>query len=360
MSGERKDQAQWAPGKIVLLGSGETSTSGGQVFEMLARELPVPLRARVLETPAGFELNADRVAGRVADYLRVRLQNYQPDVQQIAARRKDPALTAQNPGVNRDLLDSDMIFLGPGSPSYTVRHLEGSLTWELIRARHRKGAAVVFASAAAIASGVLSLPVYEIFKVGEDPHWKPGLDFFAPFGLRLVVVSHWNNHDGGADLDTSHCFVGKSRFHSLMPQIAPEMTVVGLDEQTGLVLDLQRACCKVVGRGEVHLLRAGQEQTVAHGHEFPIHELGDFHLPRQPEEGIPAEVWAAVQASQAGSDGVVPEHVLRLLEQRKDARASRNWQLSDQLRGEIAALGFQVLDTPQGQQLERSERAISD
>lgn len=357
MLGERMEQAQWRPGKIALLGSGETNASGGQVFEMLARELPVPLQVRVLETPAGFELNAERVAGRVADYLRVRLQNYQPDVRQIAARRKDLSLTAQNPGVNQGLLDADMVFLGPGSPSYTVRHLEGSLTWELARARHRMGAAVVFASAAAIASGVLSLPVYEIFKVGEDPHWKPGLDFFAPFGLRLVVVSHWNNHDGGAELDTSHCFVGKSRFDGLLPQLAPEMTVVGLDEQTGLVLDLQHACGKVVGRGEVHLLRGGQEQAIAHGHEFSIHELGDFHLPQRPENGIPAEVWAAVQASPAGSDGAVPEPVLRLLEQRKDARASRDWQLSDRLRGEIAALGFHVVDTPQGQQL---ERAIND
>lgn len=360
MLGEAGEQTQWRPGKIALLGSGETSASGGQVFEMLARELPVPLQVRVLETPAGFELNAGRVAGRVADYLRVRLQNYQPEVRQVAARRKDPAHTAQNLGVNQDLLDADLVFLGPGSPSYTVRHLDGSITWDLVRARHRMGAAVVFASAAAIAAGALALPVYEIFKVGEDPHWKPGLDFFAPFGLRLVVVSHWNNHDGGAELDTSHCFVGKPRFDRLMPLLAPEMTVVGLDEQTGLLFDLERACCRVVGRGAVHLLRDGREWQFAHGHEFPIRELGGFHLPQTPEDGIPAEVWAALQGSISDSDGTVPEHVLRLLEQRKEARASRNWALSDQLRSEIAAFGFSVVDTPQGQQIERSERSFSD
>lgn len=355
MFGEQSEVTRTVPGKIALLGSGETSASGGQVFEMLARELPAPLQVRVLETPAGFELNADRVAGRVADYLRVRLQNYAPDVRQIAARRKDLSLTAHNPGVNQGLLDADMIFLGPGSPSYTVRHLEASLTLELIRARHRMGAAVIFASAAAIASGVLSLPVYEIFKVGEDPHWKPGLGFFAPFGLSLVVVSHWNNHDGGADLDTSHCFVGKSRFDSLMPLLAPDMTVVGLDEQTGLVLDLEQACCRVIGRGEVHLLRGGQEQVVAHGQTFDIHALGDFHLPQPLEAGLSAEVWAAVHAGAAAPDGAVPEPVQRLLDQRKDARASRNWQLADQLRGEIAAQGFHVVDTPQGQQIERAK-----
>ena len=33
-----------------------------------------------------------------------------------------------------------MIFMGPGSPSYAVRQLEDSLTWEYILARHRLGA----------------------------------------------------------------------------------------------------------------------------------------------------------------------------------------------------------------------------
>ena len=217
---EGSDEAsapEW--GKIALLGSGETSSSGGQVFEALARDLPVPLQVRVVETPAGFELNAGQVAGRVADYMRVRLQNYRPNVQQVAAHRKEEGLTAQNPGVNQPLMDADLIFLGPGSPSYAVRQLQGSLTWDLIQARQRLGAALILASAAAIAAGALALPVYEIFKVGEDAHWKPGLNLFAPFGLSLVIVSHWNNHDGGADLDTSRCFLGRKRFDPLLSSL---------------------------------------------------------------------------------------------------------------------------------------------
>lgn len=61
-------------GPIALLGSGETSLAGGRIFEILARRLPRPLHAVVLEMPAGFELNSAQVAGRVADFLRVRLQ----------------------------------------------------------------------------------------------------------------------------------------------------------------------------------------------------------------------------------------------------------------------------------------------
>lgn len=343
------------PGMIALLGSGETSASGGQVFEALARHLPVPLQVRVLETPAGFELNAGQVAGRVTDYLRQRLQNSSPNLVQVEARRKDAATLAE-PGANRGLFDAELIFLGPGSPSYAVRHLRGSLTWELALARHRAGAALVLASAAAIAAGALALPVYEIFKVGEDPHWKAGLDLFAPFGLSLVIVSHWNNHDGGADLDTSRCFVGRQRFDPLLAQLPPAMTVLGLDEQTGVIMDLQRERCKVLGHGQIHILRGGSEQAYTHGADFSIHELGDFRLPQPLESGISPEIWQAVQArpTTPAASGL-PQDVVDLLAQRLAARERRDWAASDCFRAEIARRGFRVTDTPDGQQVEAEE-----
>ena len=55
---------------------------------------------------------------------------------------------------------------------------------------------------------------------------------------RLVVVSHWNNHDGGAELDTSHCFVGKERFQELVCMLPSEVTVVGIDEHTAVTIDV--------------------------------------------------------------------------------------------------------------------------
>ena len=55
--------------------------------------------------------------------------------------------------------------------------LENSLAWDIIRARHRLGATLIFASAATIAVGAWALPVYEIYKVGVDVHTVPGLRF---------------------------------------------------------------------------------------------------------------------------------------------------------------------------------------
>lgn len=48
----------------------------------------------------------------------------------------------------------------------------------------------------------MGLPVYEIYKAGEDVHVRKGLNFFADFGLSLSFIP-WNNTDGGAELDTS-------------------------------------------------------------------------------------------------------------------------------------------------------------
>ena len=49
----------------------------------------------------------------------------------------------------------------------------------------------------------------------------------------------------------------------------------------------------------------------------------------------------------------VPEEVQSLLDQRAKARKERNWAESDSLRNAIAALGYQVEDSPQGQKLRK-------
>ena len=117
-------------------------------------DCPCLFRLKVLETPAGFELNSGQVSGRVADFIRVRLQNYRPDVQVVPARKRGTAYSPDLPEVAGGLLSGDLIFMGPGSPSYTVRQLKDSLAWDYLQARHRLGSALVFASAASIAVGM--------------------------------------------------------------------------------------------------------------------------------------------------------------------------------------------------------------
>jgi hypothetical protein len=220
---------------------------------------------------------------------------------------------------------------------------------------HRQGAALVFASAATVAAGAYALPVYEIYKVGEDLHWRDGLDLLGPYGLSLVLISHWNNNDGGADLDSSRCWMGRARFEQLMAMLPPGTTIVGIDEHTALVLDLASGDCRVMGRGGVSVLRGGEERRFEHGHSFPLSELGPFHQPLGQVE-LPAEVEMLARMAQSPMPPEVaaspPPEVLHLVQEREEARARRDWAAADVLRSKIAALGWQVLDTQDGPHLE--------
>jgi hypothetical protein len=345
------------PGLVVLFGSGEASPEGRQIHEHVVRHLRPPIRACVLETPAGFELNSSAVAGKLASFLEVQLQNHHPTVTLIPARRRsaptDPEST-DNPAILAPILRANYLMMGPGSPTYAVRHLADSLAWRYVVARHRLGYPLVFASAVAISIGRYVLPVYEIYKVGDDPHWKPGLDLLGPYGIAAAFVPHWDNTDGGADLDTSRCFIGRPRFERLLDMLPTDTTVVGIDEKTALVLDLERGVGRVMGRGTVTVVRHGASRVHERQTPLDLSDLGDWRWP-EPTEGLPDDVWAAALAAESEchppAPSPTPPEVTRLAAARAAARTARDFAESDRLRREIANLGWQVNDTHDGYEL---------
>lgn len=340
-------------GRIAFLGSGETSLAGGRIFETLARLIPDPLRIAILETPAGFELNASLVAGRVGDFLKTRLSNYKPVIDLVPARKKGTDFSPDNPEILKPLLQANMIFMGPGSPSYVARQLKDTLAWDIIRARHRQGATLVFASAATISVGQWVLPVYEIYKVGEDVHAKDGLGLFSDFGMHVSFVPHWNNAEGGVDLDTSRCFVGMERFTQWQALTPSGNIIVGLDEHSGIIMACEQGMCNVHGVSSVTVLKNGSSKIYASGSSFSLAELGNCVPPNPVEKGIRPEVWEMIASVHGSANEDPSEEVLTLLEQRKQARANKDFAASDRLRDEIAAFGWRVKDTKEGQVLEK-------
>jgi len=338
-------------GRIAFLGSGETSLAGGRIFESLARLIPDPLHVSVMETTAGFELNSEIVAGRVADFLKTRLQNYKPTIDIIPARKKGTEFSPDNLEILKPLLYANLIFMGPGSPSYAVRQLNGTLAWDIVRARHRLGATLVFASAATISVGAWALPVYEIYKVGEDVHVKDGLNLFADCGLDLSFVPHWNNAEGGIDLDTSRCFVGKERFDQWRKLLPVESVMVGLDEHTGIIMDCESKTCEVSGISSISVIKRDGMEMYPAGASFSLSELGQITYPDPVEKGIRPDVWEMVVNAQKSEDETPPAEALELLEQRRDARARKDFIESDRLRDQISALGWMVQDSKEGQKL---------
>ena len=341
-------------GQVAFLGSGETSLAGGRIFETLAKNLKESPRIALMETPAGFELNSAQVVGKVGDFMKTRLQNYKPVVDIIPARKKGSAFSPDDPEVLKPLLHANMIFMGPGSPTYAIRQLEGSLAWDMIRARHRLGATLIFASAATISVGAYALPVYEIYKVGLDVHAVDGLDYFKDFGVHLSFTPHWNNAEGGADLDTSRCFVGMDRYNEWCDLVPAENTTLGLDEHTGIIMDFETGMCEVSGVSSVSIVRACDPEIYPSGTKFELKEIGDFKIPDPIEGDIPSHVWDMVVNAPPLEDDKPSDEVVALAEKRLSVRAEKNWAESDKLRDEISALGWTVQDSKEGYTLVRS------
>lgn len=338
-------------GQIAFLGSGETSLAGGRIFEALAKKISAPLRVALLETPAGFELNSAQVVGKVGEFMKTRLQNYKPVVDVVPARKKNSAFSPDDPEIVKPLLYANMIFMGPGSPTFAIRNLQGTLAWDVIRARHRLGATLIFASAATISVGAHALPVYEIYKVGQDVHAVDGLNLFADFGLHISFIPHWNNTDGGADLDTSRCFVGMDRFAEWCNLVPAENQTIGLDEHTGLIVDFEAGQCEVSGVSSVSIVRECDPEIYPAGSRFTLSEFGEVKIPDPLQSDIPARVWEMVVNAPPLEDDAPSDEVIALAERRLAARANKNWAESDRLREAIAARGWTVQDSKEGYRL---------
>lgn len=332
------------PGKVVLFGSGETSSSGRRIHERMFSELAPPVRVAILETPAGFQPNSAVVAQEVGDFISSRLRNFSPMISLIAARQSGHPNSTNDPDILYPMLRASYIFLGPGSPTYAVRHLKGSLALSYLAGRHRKGAIICLASAAAIAFGSKALPVYEIFKAGLDLHWQDGLDFFRPFGLDMAIVTHWDNREGGEKLDTSRCYMGQERWDRLYRMLPAATSVLGIDEHTAAILDFQRGQAEVMGKGGVTVqLHDGQKEFET-GASFPLNLLGSFQLPPETEEAVP-EVGPEVVVA---CDKELPPEAAELMEKRKKLRQDRRWSEADIMRQHLREMGYEIKDTPGG------------
>ena len=350
-------------GPIALFGSGETAPSAHRIHQRVMKRLHAPVRVAIIETPAGFEPNSHGVAAAVGRYLEHRLQNFRPQIEIVPARKRNTEYSPDDPLIAAPILQADYLFMGPGSPSYAVRQLHNSVTWHNMLARHRLGAAICFSSATTIALSRFALPVYEIYKVGEEPHWKPGLDFFGSFGLSLVVIPHWNNHDGGEELDTSHCYMGEGRYRALAAMLPADVTILGIDENTGVVILPEEGACEITGPGGAVIVRNGVEERLQSRQTFAATLLGDWRLP-EPAAGIPAQVWAAALHAQeqrgaqpvdalptAALPTAAPPEVAALAQERENARQQRDWNAADRLRDQVLALGWSIVDTREGPRL---------
>lgn len=260
-------------GTLALLGSGETSSQGRKIHDYLMSRLPDPSSVRVamLETPAGFQPNADAVYRKVGEFLEKSLQNFHPQVEYVQALKKGTPLDPDSHDIVKGLLDAHYIFTGPGSPTYAARNLLHTRASQYMIEACEKGATLVLSSAAALATSRYVVRVYEIFKAGADLGWDSGLSLLAALGLGIdpIVVTHWNNAEGGAGLDTSHCYVGKARFEQLLEMLPEPVPVLGIDEHTACIFEPGSDEVRVMGAGGATIISGTETVVVPAGSAFP-------------------------------------------------------------------------------------------
>ena len=259
------------PHILAVMGSGETAPTMVTTHRMLASKLQKPARAVLLDTPYGFQENAPELATKAVEYFQTSI-NLELEVAGLTEIIGADALAVER-GLQK-VADADYVFAGPGSPTYALRQWSGTSLAGLLNKKLRDGGIVTFASAAALTLGRFTLPVYEIYKVGEDPRWLDGLNILGEIGVNVALIPHYNNAEGGHH-DTRFCYMGERRLAMLERELPADVYVLGVDEHTGMVIDLDAETVTVVGKGVVTIRVHGESTQIASGESFSIDRLRD-------------------------------------------------------------------------------------
>jgi len=373
-------------GRVIVMGSGELAP-GLVATHRAGLEGAATDRVVVLDTPYGFQENADQLTERIAGFFETSLRA----TVEVASLRNEHASTVELERFVAKIRSARYVFSGPGSPSYALRIWSSVGLAPLLQDIVQAGGTVTFASAASLALGRTTIPVYEIYKVGEAPHWLPGMDIMSGLGFPCTVIPHWNNAEGG-NHDTSRCYIGERRLAGLLDAL--DVGVLGIDEHTAATIDFGEGRLSVAGAGSV-TLRSATDIVLPTGTSMDTGEalraLGGRHRPlvaagarRSAEMDLepalaqrdPGAVLAALLDAEAeahtseearsafrsmlvrvvdeAADGLIDPRdriaafVDLLLAVRDSARSTNDYATADLIRSGLTSRGIEVKDTPTG------------
>ena len=335
-------------GIVVLMGSGEMAPSMVETHKYAMSLIDGPVKAVFVDTPAGFQLNADLLGEKAVEFFHDKL-NTPLDI--VSFKSAEQADSEHIQSAATALYRASYIFAGPGSPTYAVRQWVDTPLIDALRESLVRGGCLTFASAAALTLGRWTIPVYEVYKVGDNLHWVDGLDILGVAGLEVAVVPHWNNNSGG-DHDTRHCFMGEPRWAVLEKMLPPTTVVLGIDEHTACVLRLDAGDCEVRGIGQVAVRRGGIEQIFQSGESFSLDLLRPIQAGSNGGHAAtkvdPAGAnWDDIRAKHDAllgqpnpSSGAVGAYLFELASLLSSARAQSDWDAME--KAEVALRGAMV------------------
>ena len=374
-------------GRVIVMGSGELAPALVATHRA-GIEAAAADRVVILDTPFGFQENAPQLTERLVDFFKTSL-NLAADVVSLRHRRFDDV---QKEKLLSTVRRARYVFAGPGSPSYALDIWQRVGIVDALQAMVAAGGTLTFASAASLTLGRKAIPVYEIYKVGQDPFWLDGLDLTSRLGLPCVVIPHWNNAEGG-NHDTSRCYIGQRRLAMLEQDL--DVGIIGVDEHTAATIDFGAGTLAVTGRGTV-TVRGQDDLLLDSGSTIDLRRVGDIVGGFDPRTGSAAEPTSAastaglekmladlLRSEESSRDDATARGVFRsklvevselaqaglqdpresvggfvelLLDLRSDARTQGDFERADSIRVGLAELGVEVRDTRDGHEWELKTR----
>jgi hypothetical protein len=224
----------------------------------------------LIETPYGFQENVEEISAKACQYFATSVG--------LAVRTAPGLRGAGDDAGDGDrglamIRTADWLFCGPGSPTYAMRWWSDRAVAQALqdRLRQRRGV-TVFASAAAATLGRWTVPVYEIYKAGEPAHWAGGLDLLTHLDLKVALIPHYDNTEGGTH-DTRFCYLGERRLRLMEQELPDDAAVLGVDEHTAVHIDPAADTVRVVGRGNLTVRRQGHSTPIPAGTTLSLSEL---------------------------------------------------------------------------------------
>jgi len=384
-------------GRLVIMGSGENAPTMVKLHRTLMKELGDSPKY-MIDTPYGFQVNADDLGAKYQQYFD---ESVGAKIELAQWRRKD-ASKVEHERTLSQLQQASWVLAGPGSPSYALNQWTDTAIPAAFADLVRRGGTLVTGSAAAATIGVHAIPVYEIYKVGEDPYWLAGLNLLGDLlGIRAAVVPHFDNREGGRH-DTSCCYIGMHRLEILETQLHDGAGIIGVDEHTAVVIEVDTGAVSVHGAGGLTLRQSGKSVFIASGDSTTVDAMREaLHSTNTVEIAATTDLIAnsdllvtfrealqsgdssaalaavlstedAVFATDAAAHQELRTMLVELadaahsglqdprtllsplvdvaLNVRKLARENKDYAMSDLVRDSLTAAGIEVRDTPEGVQ----------
>ena len=306
--------------QLVLMGSGETAPTMLPVHRRVL-EAAGPGPAVILDTPFGFQTNADDLVEKTRGYFH---DSVGRNVVVASWRRSDIAPIEQEKTLAL-LATARWAFAGPGSPSYALRQWLDTPIPAALAGVVERGGTVVLGSAAAVLGGSFALPVYEIYKGGADPYWLNGLGLLQTLtGIAAAVVPHYDNNEGG-HYDTRFCYMGEQRIEVLESDLPVGTGILGVDEHTAVIIDIDAMSLEVVGNGSMTLRSNGVSHRFGHATTLSVPQV----IALLSGGDLTEDIGVIESVVQADADESAAVRVVSLRSLADDARSSFDAALSE-------------------------------